>query len=77
MPRHTKWGIWSPRFGLQVVPVDKWELRKDLSSVHFTTSTADEPPYTTSFEVDPNKLPPGYKVFFSCIGDFLFMFIDY
>ena len=60
--RHSKWGIWNSKFDLEVFSSEKWELRKDLTDIHFTTSTAKEPPYTTYFNVDPNSLPRGYKV---------------
>ena len=40
--------------------MDKWELRKDLSEVHFETTTASEFPYVTVSAVMKNSLPPGY-----------------
>ena len=49
--RSTEWGVWSPILGLEILPIEKWELRKDLTGITFSTATAHEPPY-----VDSNKL---------------------
>ena len=47
-------------FGLEVFPTDKWELRKDLTGVHFDTTTAEELPYLSVSPVLKDSLPPGY-----------------
>ena len=44
--------------------MDKWEKRKDLSDIYFTTATAHDPPYVFVNDVDVNNPPPGYKEHF-------------
>lgn len=61
------WGVWGPRHGLDTLPLDKWEVRRDLSDLSLTTSTAHEPPYVDSRDIDPDildsyDLPQGYRV---------------
>ena len=58
--RFSKWGVWSTDFGLEVFPADKWELRRDLSGVHFDATTAEEIPYLSVHPVKKDVLPPGY-----------------
>ena len=60
--RITGWGDWSKESGLSVSKTEKWELRRDLTGVYFTTSTAHDPPYVDVRDVDINNLPPGYKL---------------
>ena len=46
-------------------PMDKWELRKDMTGILFTTATAHEPPYVVKIDVDIeniDQLPRGYEV---------------
>ena len=42
--------------------MDKWEVRRDLTGIVLTASSAHDPPYVDIGEVDPLNLPPGYKV---------------
>ena len=62
--RISLWGKWSNKEALQILPIEKWEMRKDLSGVYFRTSTAHDPPYVFVVDVDnkTNILPQGYKV---------------
>ena len=63
----SRWGVWRADYGLEVLAADKWELRKDLTGVMFQASTAHEPPYVDSRDIDPDildsyDLPQGYRV---------------
>ena len=60
--RISQLGIWSSQFGLELLAVDKWELRRDLTGLVLSASSAHDPPYVDIDQVDPDKLPPGYKV---------------
>ena len=63
--RASKWGVWSPNKGLDILPIDKWEMRKDLTGVHFKTTTATEPPYVTTEKANLSNIenwPNGYIV---------------
>ena len=42
------------------MPIDKWELRKDLSELNFETATGGQEPYVAIKPVDKESLPPGY-----------------
>ena len=59
--RISKLGIWSSEFGLEVLAVDKWEVRRDLSGLVLTASSAHDPPYVDIDSVQPHDLPPGYQ----------------
>ena len=41
-------------------PVDKMELRQDLTGVYFKTSTVHEQPMVNAKPIDFESLPPGY-----------------
>ena len=61
------WGVWDPRHGLDSLALDRWELRRDLSDLTFTTATAHEPPYVDSRDINMDILesynfPRGYRV---------------
>ena len=59
--RISKFGFWSSEFGLSVLAVDKWEMRRDLSGIVLTASSADDPPYVALENVHPFNIPPGYQ----------------
>ena len=59
--RISKFGFWSSEFGLSVLAVDKWEVRRDLSGIVLTASSAHDPPYVDLDDVDPLNIPPGYQ----------------
>ena len=62
-----KWGEWSKKSGFQVVSLEKYDIRRNLSNIHFNVATSSHTPYTLTYEVN-NKtihlLPPGYMVKF-------------
>lgn len=58
----SKWGQWNKKEGLKIFTTEKWELRRDLTGVYFTTSTANDPPYVVVRDVDLNNPPPGYQI---------------
>ena len=67
MSRTSLWGVWDPVHGLDTLALDKWEMRRDLSDITFTTATAHEAPYVESRDIDMNilesyDLPRGYRV---------------
>ena len=41
--------------------MDKWEVRRDLSGLVLTASSAHDPPYVDIDSVQPHDLPPGYQ----------------
>ena len=61
LSRISKFGFWSSEFGLSLLAVDKWEVRRDLTGIVLTASSAQDPPYVDIGQVDPLNLPPGYK----------------
>ena len=63
LSRVSRWGVWRSDYGLEVLAVNKWEVRRDLTGVVFTTSTAHEPPYVDVSHINNNKnvLPTGYQ----------------
>ena len=60
--RATKWGLWRADSNLEVLHLDKWILRSDLTGVHFETGTIAQSPFVIVDDVDKNNLPRGYKV---------------
>ena len=57
--------MWNPQKGLDILPIDKWEIRKDLTGVFLKTATATEPPYVTTEEAsmsNKENWPRGYVV---------------
>ena len=65
--RSSLWGVWDPLHGLDSLALDRWELRRDLTGLTFTTATAHEPPYVDSREINMDILesynfPRGYQV---------------
>ena len=58
--RISKWGVWSQKFGLEIFPAEKWELRKDLSEIYFEATTGGLAPFVLIFPVVEDSLPPGY-----------------
>ena len=62
MARVSPWGSWDWDTGLDILAVDKWELRKDLGGVMFRASSAHDPPYVAVVrDMDLDNLPRGYK----------------
>ena len=57
--------MWNPQQGLDILPIDKWEMRKDLTGVFLKTATATEPPYVINEEAtlsNKENWPRGYIV---------------
>ena len=60
--------MWDPQHGLDSLALDRWELRRDLSDLTFTTATAHEPPYVDVVFITEkynNYFPPGYQAIIS------------
>ena len=55
-------GQWSSSAGFNMLSVDKWELRKDLTGVLFETSTLEELPLVDVDDVEVDNLPDGYQL---------------
>ena len=54
--RLTKLGYWSAKYGLNLIYKNKFEIRKDLTGVHFdATSGSVRPPEKKSNVLDVNK----------------------
>ena len=59
--RVTKWGVWQAGRGLEVLHLDKWIMRGDLTGVHFETGTIAQSPFVIVGDVDKDSLSRGYK----------------
>ena len=57
------WGLWSKETGLDLVPRQKWELRKNLSGIVFRTASNNDPPFVNTIVVQNQAIsepPRGY-----------------
>ena len=57
------WGLWSQETGLDLVPRQKWELRRDLSGIVFRTAANDDPPFVKTIvdgDQSISEHPRGY-----------------
>ena len=60
--RFSTWGRWDTGNGLEIFPIEKWDMRKDLTGVFFRTSSANDPPFVVTVrDLDLASPPPGYK----------------
>ena len=59
--RISNWGRWDSGEGLEIFPIEKWDMRKDLTGVFFKTSSANDPPFVVTMDMDLASPPPGYK----------------
>ena len=46
---------------MEIFPIEKWDMRKDLTGVFFKTSSANDPPFVVTLDMDLASPPPGYK----------------
>ena len=79
VPSHTtrrlsRWGVWRPQYGLEVLQAHKWEIRRDLTGVVFHTSTTHEPPYVDVAYVKDKSdyFPTGYKVNINLLRSYIY-----
>ena len=52
MSRCAIWGYWHPELGLDIYPLNKVELRSDLSGIVFKTASNHDPPFVRTIDVN-------------------------